>query len=704
MAVTRRQRYDVALNGQGLVLARSPESPLIVADQDAIFGARYAQGDRTYDDFARWWFDAQTDWAGGVKENTSFQDDASYFASSNIDAYSESGSFKLSKQYSQYGPVTWDADLYCGVSGEVGLTQNRSFVGTGDNPSGIPHVYELTGGGYNNITSGFFLTSNQNLISQLVIRNAVLWIHTVGNGTTLTVNTWNGSAFTDQGNPSIQTALGWQLSSSRCGCELGADYYVACDSLSGRYGIVSTSADNPSSSSDWTVRVNRNSRDLIVDMIGYNSQIYYMLYKGGFGCELRVFDPSTSTDSRVQLFPQGSIDSFGVGGKYLHELNGKLVITIPSNEVWELNGTSLSRIFMQTTTRTQFFANQVPLLRDGGIKHNGRIRWPNLVYDGDHFYNDNEAPTDDFNWTYPLFVDTGNTFYATSLNNRTKLYSEGSNYKSTAGHNYLLFSNFDRVSAIDKLASYVTLLFKKLDVGQKITVEYSTDQLSSTMTWTTLGTVSYQNDGAGIVQKTLYFGDAVVYKKMWIRVKLDLNDGGTSDLTKTPTVTDCVLAYLPKPDQKMRWKFTVKCVDSLLRKDQTREPKRGLDIRNFLLQSWWTKSVLLFEDFDAGAKEDLLVMLTLSTTTIQVVDSTDNFPERGYLLIDQEYILYNGKTKKSFLNCTRGARGTVKASHLAGATVRAAHRVIIDDYQEQLVLANDPITEEYLATLTIFEV
>ena len=57
-----------------------------------------------------------------------------------------------------------------------------------------------------------------------------------------------------------------------------------------------------------------------------------------------------------------------------------------------------------------------------------------------------------------------------------------------------------------------------------------------------------------------------------------------------------------------------------------------------------------------------------STTTITVV-STAAFTTTGAIWIEGEYITYSGKTATDFTGCTRGADGTVAASHLTGVAV-----------------------------------
>jgi hypothetical protein len=58
-----------------------------------------------------------------------------------------------------------------------------------------------------------------------------------------------------------------------------------------------------------------------------------------------------------------------------------------------------------------------------------------------------------------------------------------------------------------------------------------------------------------------------------------------------------------------------------------------------------------------------------SSVTTVVVVSTTGFGATGTILIDSELITYSGKTGTDFTGCTRGANGTIAASHTTGVTV-----------------------------------
>ena len=77
--------------------------------------------------------------------------------------------------------------------------------------------------------------------------------------------------------------------------------------------------------------------------------------------------------------------------------------------------------------------------------------------------------------------------------------------------------------------------------------------------------------------------------------------------------------------------------------------------------------------FSAKPLETITTMPVYAGDTAISVESTGvGFPdEYGILSIDDEQIVYTGKTATQFTGCQRGAFGTVAAQHTAGATVRA---------------------------------
>jgi len=84
----------------------------------------------------------------------------------------------------------------------------------------------------------------------------------------------------------------------------------------------------------------------------------------------------------------------------------------------------------------------------------------------------------------------------------------------------------------------------------------------------------------------------------------------------------------------------------------------------------------LYSPADAFSAKPLETITTMpvyaSDTTISVESTGVGFPdEYGILSIDDELVVYTGKTATQFTGCQRGAFGTVAAQHTSGATVRA---------------------------------
>ena len=84
----------------------------------------------------------------------------------------------------------------------------------------------------------------------------------------------------------------------------------------------------------------------------------------------------------------------------------------------------------------------------------------------------------------------------------------------------------------------------------------------------------------------------------------------------------------------------------------------------------------LYSPADAFSAKPIETITTMPVyagdTTISVESTGVGFPdEYGILSIDDELIVYTGKTATQFTGCQRGAFGTVAAQHTSGATVRA---------------------------------
>ncbi len=716
----KRQQYDIAINGQGFILVNEPEQPILTAKQDPIFSQRIAQGDKTYNDFMSWWYMVQTDWYPGFKDIIKFGDadsitDGLYYYASNIDAISQPGALQLAQNcISNFAANGYD--IVCGVDGTVNGTHTQ-FIGTDNSGSAVAKVWKKISGTSWQDISPTINTAYQ--VNQLNAYANLLWIHGQGGGSTDIVATSNGTTtWVDQslligGNAGV-TPFSWAITSSPCAtATLEGIYYVFVSNIANNeWGLIKTSSLAPSAVSDWgngsgggALITRTNQFAYPVSCVEFLGNIYYLLSSG----ELRVYNVQNATDSSLITFRNAAISSGVAYPNLLVNSNGLLYITIPQKQVWTFDGTNFARIYNRDIFKGTLGQDAYAYLNQGLVVNDNNIY---LVIINESQQSGGSAnathswikdANDTTNGVFiPLFSDSSNNIWGIDNITPGRLYEvtyQGSNFKGVSGTNYLLFNNFDLVSGIDKLARFVSFVFKTLATGQKITWQYLLNELTPSPSWTTLGTAEFDIDGA-ITNKTLFFPDGTVFKKIWFKVLLD-GPGST-----TPVLYDGpIMAFLPMPDYKLHWNFTVKCQNKIKLKDDTAEEKDALWLRNFLQNAWLTKSVLSYEDFDSMALDYIADNpLTATATTINAEGSTDNFPEFGRLLIDTEEIFYSGKNKTQFLNCTRGARSSNPVSHTQGAAINMARRVIIRDYQETLMLANQPLNTEYHVSLALQEV
>jgi hypothetical protein len=323
-----------------------------------------------------------------------------------------------------------------------------------------------------------------------------------------------------------------------------------------------------------------------------------------------------------------------------------------------------------------------------------------LVYDGTAFYNTYLDTTDDQTKTfYPLTTDASDVMYYTGSAGRDvkKQNNSGTVYKgATDDKNYLILSQFDSVSGVDKLAYSTTVLFAPLVTGQSIEVEYLLGELTSSASWSALGTASYTLDGGSVTEKTFLFGDAVLFKKIWFRVKLQ------SAGTDTPTVNDIVTAYLPMPVFKKTWTLNINAADDLRRLDGQLVEKTGRELKSLLEIAWWTKSILDFQDVDYASTAIDGSDCTASATTI-TVDSTHDSPEQGRIRIEDEEIFYTSKTPTTFVGCTRGARSTRAIAHANNTVVNNAYKVLITDMQTRAPIMLEDKELEWVVNISLKE-
>ena len=706
--VSTKSKFHVALDGVGLLLQGAPDRLAYDCKQAPIYNARFSGGDRSYTDFSFWWFFAQTDWSGGIKDTVSWADDAMYYWSTNINAWDEIGGISLSRS-----PVLdedFTEDIYSGCVAEVAGT-NYQFIGTNDaSGDSRPNLYRASIGQGQTWTEiiGTNINANKNVLTQLYGRNGALWILAGGTGQDNIVTTYDGASFvTQDGHIVANCALAETPTFARCGCEYQGTNYVFVDSNATSFALVSTTKSLPTLDADWTkVLEKTTTAGLPVDVMGFNGSLLYLVNYSGY-MELRQWDITNSVDTLLRRFDSSGISGFvfKTGGKFIKEKDGKAIITVPSNEVWELTAAGvLTRIFLRDTFKTSTLSGIVretsAYLDDGCVLSGDKLWWGNLMYDGARFYNTWKDASDSTSVShYPVYADNSGNVWYTGSGDQSKLYYidlDGTSYKGTADKNYLVFSNFDLVSGLDKLAYSATILFKPLASGQSIVVEYYLGEMAAGISWTALGTASFSVDGASVRDKTFIFPVATTFKKIWFRVKLN---GGGSD---TPTLNDLVMNYLPIPAYKKQWTLNTNMGDEVKRLDGGLVETTGRELKSRLERAWWTKSVLDFQDFDY-ATTLLDGALTNSATTV-TVDSPYDFAEQGRFRVDDEEMTYTGKTPTTFTGVTRGTRDTRAVAHLDNAVLNNAYKVIVTELQSKVPIALQDKEMEYTVGIFLREV
>lgn len=533
-------------------------------------------------------------------------------------------------------------------------------------------------------------------------RLGILWFSTVGVGSTWGVGTYNGTAFTDQSaNIVTGASLTADVQRSICHAQYSGVMYVFVDNYSNnQFALVKTLVANPTAAGDWSNCFEMTNTDgLPADCASYNGNIYYLV-RYSYHVELWQYNIAGDTNVFVRRFEGAAVPSYASGGRLMIELNGKLLITVPNNEIWQIDGSTLTRIFVKDEFKRTTGGNEVDCnLYGGAVISGNKAWWGNLMYDGSSFFNTWKNYSDSTHSVYPLFTDTSGRIWFYSGADNTKLYAvdmtSGAYYKGTDNKNYLVFSNFDNIAGVDKMGYSAIVIFKPLLSGQSIEIEYLTGEFSTSASWTSLGTASYSVDGGTINNKTLFFPIGTTFKKIWFRVKLE---GGGTD---TPVMYDMVMEYLPAPTFKKNWTLNINAANELSRLDGQPFGTTGRELRALLEHAWWTKSLLDFQDLDYATTQ-LNGALNSSATTVTVDDTVD-FPDKGRIKIDNEEIFYTGKTPTTFTGCTRGQRSSAAVAHSDDAVVNNAYKVMITDLNTRVPIALKEKSLEYIISLSIRE-
>lgn len=700
--VATEGKFHIALDGVGLLLQGSPASPSYRMDSAPVYGTRFASGDRDYNDLSQWWYLIQTDWGAGVKDSQNWLDDAKHYFSTNIDTWSEPGGIKLCRDMIIDEDFT--EDVTCGANVEIAGTTYQ-VIGTDQDGSSRPHVYRASQGTGNTWTdlSTTTIGTNQNTVSQISSKAGTMWVSTIGAGNTWVIMTYNGTTWTDQ-SAYMHSVQATQTGCSRTHCQYQGVMYIFSDAPSSDYhALVKTSVTTPSSGANYTLVFEQSNDDgLPVASCVINGIIYYILYYSG-RLDLWAYSIAGATRTKIRTFKNASCRTYGDADKLLVDYNGILMITIPSSEIWTYDGSNLTRIYRKDVTKNStlngslFFADSIDY---GCIVAENKCWWGNLMYDGTNFHNTFKFAGDGTTAYIPVFSDLSEKMWFNSSADDSQLYvthpSNWSVYKGADEKNYLIMSNYDKVSGVDKLPFSLTILFKPLVSGQSIEIEYFLGEMTSSPTWVSLGTASASLDGTTVGDKTFFFPVGTTFKKIWFRVKLE------GDTTNTPTLTDFVMEFLPMTNYKKQWTMNINCADEVKRLDGSLVETTARELKSRIERMWMTKSVLDFQDLDY-ATTLLNGAISDKTATTITVDSTASFPEQGRFRVDDEEVLYTGKTSTTFTGCIRGARGTRATTHSDNAVLNNAYRVLINSISEQVPILLEDKNVEYVVGLNIRE-
>lgn len=712
-----KNKWDIALDGVGYMLRGTPESPRYRMTQATLFNPRYAQGDRSYEDLSQYWFVRQTDWYSGFKTDQSWEDDGKYFYATNIDTYTNPGEIKCAKGHTDI--YTFSETLTCGSDGLVSADSGK-FVGTYESTGDSkPNVYKENGASYDDISPGF---SSVNLAcSQMYLRENTLWLGSSAsssNGATFVVAyTNNGSTFTDCTGDIRSVLYPGTIGSSDCLqkslCQEsynGTHYVFVTTSLSSdpnqnqMWSLLKTTETSPSSSAHWTKILSGYKKEPIACK-WFASNLYYLLYEEATSeCQLWCYNLSAGTNQQIYSFQNANYNNNYCGDKYLHEFNGKLVVTVPDTEVWEWDGTNIQRIFLRDSNKQALGHDAEINLYYGALIVEGRLHWYNLVYDGFNFHNWIKDNFDSSNSVYlvPLFSSTDGKWYGTgtATANTGKMFSLGAaSYKGTDGKNYLIMNNLDTLVGVDKVAYFVDIMFNKLSDNDKIEVSYCTDELTSSSTFISLGSVSYSTDGGNITQKRFYFPINVTYRKIWLKIDLSTSTG-----TTTAVVKDVVFAYLPHPDEEAIWTLTINGGDYQLDYQNEPDSKRGREIKEKIWLLLRNKQNFDYQDVNYCSTT--LSQQLLTTDSTMYVADTSEFPEAGRLMIGDVVYYYTGKTINSFTGVTQGKKETSAVTQAQGATVHNGYKVRLQSVDTVMPTSyqNDTRQNEYDIQVVLREI
>ena len=660
MADYKKTLYNIAINGQGYLFSGIPLQPARVMSGTKLYGTYPTEIDLEYQDSSQFIPWAQTDFSGGFQDEK-WKDNAKFKKGTGLEYIAKYGELTLLNN-----KTATVKDFGAGYTFGASCIYNKLLL------IGTQHATLATLGHLSSADSWTSLTTGwADIIKVHSMDESSGKVYIAlerDSGAEKCLQSWDSANFADATGDADDTTI-WRMVKRIETRLYAANYNSAANGDRLLY------SDN--GGTNWNAIITATGKNRTITQGVDNLGTLYFLIEDFPRCELWwCNDIITTQIYRWENLTNPKITAW-LGKVFIEgKQNGKLMR-------FEWNGATLKTIFEEKI-------DSLDLDTSPSVVYKNNLYSYGLVYDG-LFHFPSHILKYTANKIYPFVIFGGTSsqvpyFYgldSTSLK-ITKLNTAA---YLTTGNVITGIYNANK-SAVDKLWHSVTLSYKILIAGQSIKVEYSSDDEAN---WTEIGTAS---TAAGITEKTFYFANNTISKRIQIRVTLA---GGGSN---TPTLYDFIVRFLPLSDGKFEWTFRLNCSDNMTLLDgKTKEEKMSGELRNILRMARFNNQIVELQDIDFA--ETLIndgTGITADDTTI-TVDSTAAFTEQGRIKIEQEEILYTGKTAVAFTGCTRGQRGTKAATHADDVRVHNAYNVIIGDLSESNPVA--PVPKVYESTVLI---
>ncbi len=659
MATGVRDVYHIAINSKGFMLRGAPNAPAYVKEQAPSVVNQLGVGDLDYNSLtgSGWKYWTTTDWSGGF-QRLKFKDDASFKDGQAVNVTQKYGEAKL-----QYG---WTSAVSISGShsyGAHGVHDTDLLFGT--IKAGAAKVFKVTSAFSLSTLSAYAGISAVNSITRFN-NNSILGL-TRTSGTLKTLAKYNGSAVSGfrSANPIARAVKG-------IGIRLYTGERVA--SLSG--DVLYYTTDLSTFTSAYQAGKNRK----IAPIEDLNGDPYFFVVEGK---RVEMYRWDEVAERAYPIYTFSDLTNFSVK-KYLTLL---VIAGTTANKriAFAFNGARLWQIFDDQLLDSSYDFRY-------GFEYEGNYQNFGAMWDGEFWFpglygkvgSSRVVPFENFS-NKSVGMITGSTMRI-AYQDRTKYAISGHVISSEFGSN---------IAGVDKLLNTVNFNFESLATGQTIDLQYSVDGGSS---FTSLGKASFAQDGA-VKKKQLYFPSGYV-TKLWLYKSVLVGPG-----TTTPVLNDVTFEYRPTPDLKKRWSLVVDAGDEVELLNKQREKRDGKSLMEDLWLEKEAKRSVIFEDVNAF--EVSLVSAMTATQTSAIVGSTRLMPPRGRVRVyksnQAEEMTYTSADGKVVKGLTRGLKGTLARSYVAGDKFDNNYNVIVTDVHEREEWTDQKKTESY-AQVTLLEV